>query len=506
MVKLNAHCAIAIAGPLLTAASTVTVNSQPKQTLTSFGASGAWWPNDLIHFPISKQKELGHFLFSEDGLHLSSYRYNMGGDGGNDTQQVTTNGSRVESFLLRNGTYDWNRDHAGVTFLQMAQQYAVPYITFFINAAPSHIATNGAACGWNMTANKIPEFANYIQTVLGHWLQNGIDIKYISPMNEPDNNRADCGQEGMAVAPELRAPVVTAVRSALNENTTAAKVDIIADETSQITTQAYPEYPIWLPGAAPCMSNIAVHNYDYPTDEALAIYYQEVQSLTGSHTPPVKFTETCCSTNAGHGSSVFGAQYDPTMANALIVARYVWQFLTIVQAQSFDWWTAVADLPCSPKIGGQMCATGINQTAGYNSGLVYIDGNYNDTHDYNLYYTKRAFMMKHFTLHRPGSVRYDVQQDQLPFGVNAIASKHVDASPSGYESWGRPVWNVMFMNNQSHEYDLTLMAPDQASRLAHVWQTTNEDDWCEVSHLAREDDGHISFELPAQSFWTLQFS
>lgn len=196
----------------------VTVNSQPKQTLTSFGASGAWWPNgqlfihlihvpgkltikswaDLIHFPISKQKELGHFLFSEDGLHLSSYRYNMGGDGGNDTQQVTTNGSRVESFLLRNGTYDWNRDHAGVTFLQMAQQYAVPYITFFINAAPSHIATNGAACGWNMTANKIPEFANYIQTVLGHWLQNGIDIKYISPMNEPDNNRADCGQEGKA--------------------------------------------------------------------------------------------------------------------------------------------------------------------------------------------------------------------------------------------------------------------------------------------------------------------
>ena len=79
----------------------------------------------------------------------------MGGDGGNDTQEVTTNGSRVESFLLRNGTHDWNRDHAGVTFLQMAQQYAVPYITYFINAAPSHIATNGAACGWNMTADRV---------------------------------------------------------------------------------------------------------------------------------------------------------------------------------------------------------------------------------------------------------------------------------------------------------------------------------------------------------------
>jgi len=300
--------------------------------------------------------------------------------------------------------------------------------------------------------------------------------------------------------------VVKTIRSILNENTTTAKVDIIADETSQITTQAYPEYPFWLPGAAPSMSNIAVHNYDYPTDEALAIYYQEVQILTGSRTPPVKFTETCCSTNAGHGSTVFGAQYDPTMTNALIVARYVWQFLTIVQAQSFDWWTAVANLPCSPNISGQSCATGINETAGYNSGLVYIDGNYNDTHDYHLYYTKRAFMMKHFTLHRPGSVRYDVPQDQLPFGVNAIASKHMDPSPNGDRSCARLTWHVMFMNNHSHAYDLTLVAPGHGSRLARVWQTTNDDDWSDVSHLAKEDDEHVRFELPAQSFCTLQFS
>jgi len=120
----------------------------------------------------------------------------MGGDGGNDTQEVTTNGSRVESFLLRNGTHDWSRDHAGISFLQMAQQYAVPYITYFINAAPSHIATNGAACGWNMTAAKVPAFADHVQTVLSYWTNHGIDIKYISPMNEPDNLRCVCGQEG----------------------------------------------------------------------------------------------------------------------------------------------------------------------------------------------------------------------------------------------------------------------------------------------------------------------
>jgi hypothetical protein len=223
-----------------------------------------------------------------------------------------------------------------------------------------------------MTKPGIPDFASYISTVLSHWTTKGIDIKYISPMNEPDNNRADCGQEGMAVDPSLRTKVVKSIRSAL-DSSAAAAVEIIADETSQITTQAFPEDPVWLPKAAPFMSNIAVHNYDYPDDASLAEYYQSVRNLTADeHFPPVKFTETCCSTRSGTGSDVFGAQFDPTMKNALIVARYVWQYLTIVQAESFDWWTAIATLPCSPKVDGIQCATAINETTGYNSGMENI--------------------------------------------------------------------------------------------------------------------------------------
>jgi len=465
------------------------------------------WPNDLIHFPNATQKQLAHFLFSQDGLYLSSYRYNVGGDGGDDEQQVTTNGSRVESFLLRNGTYDWNRDHAGVTFLQMAQAYAVEYITFFINAAPSHVATNGAACGWDMTADRVSAFAQYIQTVLSHWVENGINVKYISPMNEPDNNRSNCGQEGMSVAPALRPSVFQSIRSALDASP-AKSVDIIGDETSQLTTQAYPEYPIWLPPSAPSLSNIAVHNYDYPTDAQVATYYQEVLNLTHGQPPAIKFTETCCSTTAGSGSGVFGAQYDPTMANALIVARYIWQFLTLAHAQSFDWWTAVTNLPCSPRVDGPQCATAVNETAGYNSGLVYIDGDYNSTHDYNLYYTKRAFMMKHFAyFHRPGSVRYDIPQRELPFGVNAIASKS-PAEPGHYGSAAtNATWSILFMNNQTSCVDLTLRIPGgKRSRLTRVVQTTNEADWQDVSPLPAPAHGEVSFELPAESLYTLQFT
>lgn len=420
----------------------------------------------------------------------------MGGDGGNDTQQVVTNSSRVESFLLRNGTYDWSRDHAGITFLKMAQQYAVPYITFFINAAPSHIAGNGASCGWNMTSNKVDAFGKYISTVLSHWTDQGMDVKYISPMNEPDNSRWDCGQERMGVAPRLREPVIKSIRSHLDASA-AKSVDIIADETSQITTQAFPEDPIWLPDSAPYISNIAIHNYDYPSDSALAEYYQSIQNLTSAANeklPPVKFTETCCSTTSGSGSDVFGSQNDPTIKNALIVARYIWQYLTIVQAESFDWWTAVANLPCSPKVDGMKCATAINNTAGYNSGLVYIDGNYNKTRDFNLYTTKRAFMLKHFAyFHRPGSVRFDVSQQQLPFGVNAVASK------------GDGSWSVLFMNNQTRSFDLSLAMPEKKAKLDKLVQTTNAEDWDDGSPLPPTRGGKVKFKLAAESLLTLHF-
>lgn len=477
----------------------ITIDPVPKQLITSFGASGAWWPNDLVHFPSSVQARLAHLLFSEDGLSLTSYRYNLGGDGGHDEQQVVTNGSRVESFLLRNGTYDWSRDHAGVSFLKQAQKYNVPYITFFVNAAPSHIADNGAACGWNLTVAKSKPFALYVKTVLAYWKAHGINnLRYVSPMNEPDNNRANCGQEGMAVPPAIRPVVFKDIREALDASSMGKAIDIMGDETSQITTQAYPEYPDWLPESSPYLSSIAVHNYDYPNDSAIAAYRQEILSLTDRHRPPIKFTETCCSTRSGSGSSVFGAQYDPTMANALIVARYVWQFLTIAQAESFDWWTAVTNLPCSPKISGSQCATTINETAGYNSGLVYIDGNYNQTHDYNLYLTKRAWMLKHFAyFHRPGSKRLDVPQKQLPEAVNAFASRSEDGK----------TYSVLFMNNQTSPYELELQTLGKSARVIQVVQTTEKDDWQQVKPLPNVDRRKMTvrYELPAKSLVTLKF-
>jgi len=54
----------------------VGISRVPQQTIKSFGASGAWWPNFLNDFPPAQQQNLSQLLFSEDWLYLSGYRYN----------------------------------------------------------------------------------------------------------------------------------------------------------------------------------------------------------------------------------------------------------------------------------------------------------------------------------------------------------------------------------------------------------------------------------------------
>lgn len=58
-----------------------TVSSAPAQTFSGVGGSGAWWPMDLFHFPEAARQNLSDLLFSQSGLGLSSYRWNIGGGG-----------------------------------------------------------------------------------------------------------------------------------------------------------------------------------------------------------------------------------------------------------------------------------------------------------------------------------------------------------------------------------------------------------------------------------------
>ncbi|KAL8838124.1 MAG: hypothetical protein Q9170_002265 [Blastenia crenularia] len=489
----------------------VQLSSTPQQTIQSFGASGAWWPFFLKDFPPAQQKNLSSILFSEDGLHLSGYRYNIGASQDSGFSVVTTPGRAVESFMLSDGTYDWSRDGPGEYYLQAASDANVSSITAFANSAPSALTANKKPCGNELDPTIITQFTTYITEVLSHFAQKGIVIDYISPMNEPDDDFDACAQEGMSVDKSNRAAVFQSLRTALqaSNSSTVRDIKIMGDEISQVASQALPEYNTWLPPTltSKTVDAIAVHMYDWPDDATLLNYRQLLINISlPSPPPPIKMTEisTFRSASGVHapwgwtGPHVMGVEYDPGINSALDMARFIWQWLTLVNSESWDWWTAVSNyMPGSPST----CpgCEGFNATSGFNDGLVYIDPFFHDTKDYNFYLTKRFWVFKHFTKFlRPGAVRFDIPNEILPYGTVAVAARNVDG-----------VYTSIFVNRNATEQAIRMKVGGNGVAggvIKGIVQTTDKDDFADVALPVVGADGVFKITLPAKGVMSIQFT
>ena len=489
------------------------VVTRAQQTIQSFGASGAWWPHFLKDFPQAQQKNLSSLLFSEEWLHLSGYRYNLGASGNNDSHLVSTPGRGLESFMISNGSYNWLRDGPGYYYLKAAQDAGVTSITAFVNAIPSALTQAKKPCGTSLGATQIPDFVAYIAKVLAYFSENDIHIDYISPMNEPDNSFSSCNQEGMSVLRSNRAEVFQALRSALQKSTSPSgkAIKIVGDETSQIATQALLEYDDWLPSALQSKSidAIAVHMYDWPDDSTLLNYRQTVIDMAAPNPPPpIKMTEISTFTTAtgvyapwGKTSpKIMGPEFDPGIDSALDMARFIWQWLTLVNAESWDWWTAVSNMmPCSPSKNPGCESTysdGSQSPGAYNDGLLYIDPDYATTKDYNFYLTKRFWVFRHFTKFlRPGAVRFDIPNQILPYGTVAVAARNTD-----------DVYSTIFVNRNATEQSITMKLPGQGGKITAAAQTTDKMDFGDVDLPVVGKDGTFEITLPARSVLSVQFT
>ena len=434
----------------------------------------------------------------------------------------------VESFMKTDGSFDWTRDGPGIYYLKAAVAANVSSITFFVNAAPSGLnatTVDLAPCSGTLETTAISAFVTYIETVVAHWTDQGIRIDYISPMNEPDNSFSSCGQEGMAVQQSDRTTVFQQLRLALsNSKSAAAKaIKIMGDETSQIASQALIQYGNWLPQTLTNQSidAIAVHMYDFPDDPTILNYAQLVKnSSSGAPPPAIHMTEVSSFQSAPGIHSEWGwtgphtmtSQYDPSISSALDLARMIWQFLTLANASSFSWWTAISTMmpPCSASAPGTTCSsakTVVNGT-GWNDALIYIDPSYPTTKNYEFYLTKRFWVFKHFTtFHRPGSIRHDIPNALLPYGTVAIAS-----STGPTTNNNNNIWQVTFINRNDTAQDVTLKLPGTATtttnggKVLKCIQTTNDVDWGDVALPTVDAKNQIALTLPARGVLTVQFS
>src|SRR5262249_15009064 len=137
VVALVASCswwsAAATAEPAPTAAQgqelpVAQVDAAPAQRIDGVGASGAWWPNDLVKLPRRVHGHVDEMLSAGRGIALSGYRYNSGGGG----MGVNTPARAPKEPAA---------DTAGLTFLRAANDEHVPILTGFVNSAPPPFTT-----------------------------------------------------------------------------------------------------------------------------------------------------------------------------------------------------------------------------------------------------------------------------------------------------------------------------------------------------------------------------
>ncbi|KAF5387216.1 hypothetical protein D9757_006831 [Collybiopsis confluens] len=309
-----------------------TVSSTVAQTFLGIGGSGAWWPHDLFTFPDSVRQNLSSLLFSQSGLGLSSYRYNLGGGG----VQVSNPVRAPQTPYVSAGVYNFSADPQGTFFLQQASSFGVPGITMFINTAPAPLTSNKASCAGQFVNGSGAAFAKYAVDVAVHWRSAGINISYISPMNEPDNSFGPipCGQEGMLVAPNQRAEVVSSLWNELNSRGLATAIGILADETSS-TSVAPTEYGAWLPQVVNMVAHIVHHAYDFPSDANYLNFVNAAHSASGGKS--TWMSEICCSLGTPSGTGRGYTQgYDPTINNALMWAGLVFQSFVIGGEAHYD--------------------------------------------------------------------------------------------------------------------------------------------------------------------------
>ncbi|THH07966.1 hypothetical protein EW145_g3034 [Phellinidium pouzarii] len=431
------------------------VSSTPSQVMHGIGASGAWWPNDLVNYPEGVREKAAEFLFGSTGAGLTSYRYNVGGGG----VFVGTPARAPETFYVSPGVYNWSADAAGVYFLKKAAEHNVPVLTAFVNSAPPAFTSNNRSCGGTLVDAQIPAYAQYLADVIAHFKEEGIVITHVSPMNEPDdnfssNNVTPCGQEGMIVTPEQRASVVNTLRSTLDA-ANLTSVGIMADESSS-TGNFIPEAPTWIPEAASSLAAVCHHQYGFGSDSTVAQMGEIGRNLSGKNT---WFTEICCYATADSASDgdpaaplTYSGIYEPTIIGALQLGQIVYQSFTQILDAHFDFWTALSSgIGCSP-LGNANCPITANPN-GWNDGLVYYDPDYATNENFALYTTKRLFVMKHFAnFIWMGATRFDVAG--LPDNVFGLLFK-VDQPQRTDIGQARTSFILMNMGNTTTDIDLS---------------------------------------------------
>ena len=345
------------------------------QEIDNFSASDAW-RMDFVgkNWPREKKEYLADLLFKREfdkngnpmGMALTNWRVNIGAGSyeNRENNEVTSTWNRTECFLLPDGSYDFTKQAGQQWFMNAARERGVNDFLFFTNSAPYFMTRTGSTLSGdseyiNLQDDKFDDFANFLVRCVQHFRENGYNIKYVSPLNEPNVEwHTNSWQEGTYATKADIYKVVAELDKAISENGVDTKIIIpeIGEMKMLFEVDANEKTPddiirsmFYDDGAFSVMpfknlyNCLAAHDYwtAYPPSLLVDIRTRTRDLLAGN----------------GHNTKFWASEYcilekndEITMPSSpvksinlgLYVARLIHTNLAVANASAWQWWTAVS--------------------------------------------------------------------------------------------------------------------------------------------------------------------
>jgi hypothetical protein len=377
--------------------------SRRFQVMENFAASDAWSCQFVGKWPDGKKNAMADWLFSVDtmkdgspkGIGLTMWRFNIGA--GTAEQG---DGSGIRDVWRRTEAMVDSSSQAGQRwFLRAARERGVKQLLGFLNSPPVWLTKNGKgfATGGvcNIDSGKFGEYAGWVVKVM-----RSLGFDWVSPVNEPQWDWSDGGQEGCPYSNAEVAGLVRVLNGALDS--AGLKTRILLPEAGSIKylledgdkpgrgRQVEDFFGVgsrnYIGGLSGVGGVVAGHSYfsTAPWERGIG-WRRSVDSLIRAKGVRYWQSEFCIlGDDAGE---IRGNHRDTGMTAALYMARVIHNDLVYAQAAAWQWWLAISPYD-------------------YKDGLIYIDKSEKDGRFWD---SKKLWALGNFSRFvRPGMERIEV--------------------------------------------------------------------------------------------------
>jgi O-glycosyl hydrolase len=441
------------------------------QAMESFGGSGAWWAQDVGLWTkpgdksgLPARERIAKLLYDkEEGIGLTNYRYNIGA-GSKDSRngKIDDPWRRAASFETAPGQYDWTKDEGAVWFLKKAVELGANEVVLFCNSPLERLTVNNKAHSEaKNTVNLLPEnygaFADYVLDVAEHFVSEGVPVKFISPINEPQWDWLG-GQEGCHYSPEEVKNIYKVFLDELEKRSALSGVELSGPEGGEWKNDTLKYVISILRDERLSLHFSAIDNHSYWSNAEDKKTFKQWMDINFPNVK-LRMSEWCEMVNGK----------DLTMDSALNLANEVIDDLTILDVVSWQCWILVSNYS-------------------YRDGLIYVD-----TSAKTVIPTKRLWSFGNFSKFiRPGYTRVEAT---LPARMeNLKCCAFTGENDSKF---------VVVLSNAGEAREISLNLPDWTQNAKMSVYTTDAQRNLEQTYSGESDS---TLDIPEQSVTTVVFS